>query len=326
MSEENKNIDLPDLVERIMQAVVQIKTASGQGTGFFIRDDGLVITNKHVVGKDVFVKVSTRDHIEYDGQVCMGDPSTDYAFLFTNAPAKKVLSLSDSDSARVAETVVAIGHPYGYDFTVSEGIISAIERHEVVPGLNSVGFLQLDAGINPGNSGGPLVRKNGDVIGVITLTLIDAKGVSFAIPSNIIKKALDGFKNLSKEEALQGEYCTVCGFLNEVGEKYCTKCGATWIAPVRPPGFNDVRQSPLMADGNVLSEDAVACSTCGAYNTPTEKYCNKCGAALIHKAQSAVQSNVSSSQTASINEEVACTSCGTVGLKNAYCSKCGTKL
>ncbi len=168
-----EGLSLPDVVEEIMKAVVQIKTPGGQGTGFFIRDDGLVITNKHVVGNDVFVKVRTKEGLEYDGQVCKGDSTTDYAFLFTNAPCKKILSFADSESVRVAETVVAIGHPYGYDFTVSEGIVSAIERHEVVPGLNSVGFLQLDAGINPGNSGGPLIRKSGEVLGMITMTLLD---------------------------------------------------------------------------------------------------------------------------------------------------------
>ena len=324
-----ENINLPDVVEDIMKAVVQIVTPSGQGTGFFIREDGLVITNKHVVAKDVFVKVKTKDGKEYDGQVCKGDTSTDYAFLFTNAPCKKVLNFADSDNVRVAESVVAIGHPFGYDYTVSEGIVSAIERHDVVPGLKSVGFLQLDAGINPGNSGGPLLRKSGEVLGMITMTLMNAKGVSFAIPSKIIKEAISEIEPISKEEALSMIYCNVCGFSNENDSKYCKKCGAAVSIPVRPPGVGDVSKPPVVAEEGVdIEGPTISCPTCSAINATDVSYCKKCGTSMPKSSGSgkkAVDAKAASETTDSI-QEVECSACGEKGAKGSYCGKCGALL
>ena len=315
---------LPDVVEEIMKSVVQILTPAGQGAGFFVRDDGMIITNKHVVGTSTFVKLKTVDGREYDGQVFRGDTARDHAFLYTNAPMGKVLALGDSDSVRIAETVVAIGHPYGYSFTVSEGIVSAIERHEVIPGLNAVGFLQLDAGINPGNSGGPLIRKTGEVIGMITMTLLHAKGVSFAIPAKILNDSLKIMTPLTREDALARRYCGICGMLNGRESRYCEKCGAALKKAERPAGYYDVQGPPIPPGepGNGKGAPAL-CPVCGSSNKSSEKYCLQCGAAL---AAGPGGPEIRAAAAGISPLPVTCAVCGTAGTAGTYCAKCGAQL
>lgn len=243
---------LSDVVEEILNAVVQIKTPAGRGAGFFVRDDGMVVTTRHIVGAGTFVKLKAADGAEYDGQVIWSDPSRDHAFLYTNAPALRVLILGDSDSVKPAESLVAVGHPYGNRRVVSEGLVSSVSRHEVAPGRNAVDFLQLDAGINPCNCGAPIIRKSGEVIGMITLGLLQAKGVSYAIPAGIINDSLKIMASLTREEALARRYCGICGMLNGRENRYCEKCGAALKKPERPAGCDSLGSSmgELIEDEN----------------------------------------------------------------------------
>jgi serine protease Do len=153
------------------------------GTGVIIDKRGLIVTNHHVVDKAKSVTVRFRDGAKVDGQVVLDRPEFDLAFIRVRmdkdlpvAPLKK-----DSDIL-LGETVIAIGHPYGYTDTVSAGIVSSLDREIALPtGGKLTKLIQTNAAINPGNSGGPLLNINGELIGINSAIRQDAQGIAFAI-------------------------------------------------------------------------------------------------------------------------------------------------
>lgn len=166
--------------------------ASGLGTGFIVREDGLIITNNHVVERADIIKVqldNDEDHF-FEAEVLGRDARTDVALLKIEAKKKlPIAQLGSSKSVQVGEWVAAFGNPYGHAHTMTKGIISAIGR--AIPELNRFPFLQTDASINPGNSGGPLVNAKGLVIGVNTAIDGRAQGIGFAIPIDDVKRIVE---------------------------------------------------------------------------------------------------------------------------------------
>ncbi len=164
---------------------------TGLGTGFIIRDDGLIVTNNHVVEQaDVLIKVQLDEKSEsYDAEIVGRDSRTDLALLKIKSKAPlKAASLGSSQNLEVGAWVAAFGNPYGHAHTMTKGIISAIGRS--IKELNRFPFIQTDASINPGNSGGPLVNTEGQVIGVNTAIDARAQGVGFAIPIDNVKTVI----------------------------------------------------------------------------------------------------------------------------------------
>ncbi|MCC7404860.1 MAG: Do family serine endopeptidase [Bdellovibrionales bacterium] len=161
------------------------------GTGFIIREDGLIITNNHVVDKaDVIqVQLSENSKESYQAKVIGKDARTDIALIKIEVKKKlPVATLGSSSSLQVGEWVAAFGNPYGHGHTMTKGIISALGRE--IDELNRFPFLQTDASINPGNSGGPLVNTQGEVIGVNSAIDARAQGIGFAIPIDNVKSIL----------------------------------------------------------------------------------------------------------------------------------------
>jgi serine protease Do len=214
---------LADLAERARPAVVHVRgvndehpSASGErtsdsegsgktsiGTGFIINKDGFVVTNEHVVRGVVDLRVRLYDGHELAACVVGADAPTDIALLKVDPPGPlPVLPLGDSDSVRVGDPVIAIGNPYGFNHSVTAGIVSAKERvvdrstlHESHEQDIYSFFIQTDASINLGNSGGPLIDGSGAVIGVNAAfwaghPLQPAQGIGFAIPINMAKALL----------------------------------------------------------------------------------------------------------------------------------------
>jgi len=322
----DNNNDLSSVVEEILPAIVQIVTSKSQGTGFFLSNSGLIITNKHVVSENTYVKIRTFDENEYDGQVFWGKHSLDYAYIFTNAPVEKTLKFVDSSSVKIAEKVIAIGHPFGYSFTVTDGIVSTIARQSVVPGLNSIGFLQLDLDINPGNSGGPLIRPNGDVIGMITMAVIEAKSIAFAIPSKYLLESYQNVNNLKKKDLLSDIYCFKCGYLNKEEKGYCDKCGTKISKPKRPSGFGDVLKPPVFAEpGKKIEGPTLTCKICSAINSTDKKYCGRCGA-ILPETKIFGKKSKNTTITAESEGEIKCSTCGQMNIDQKYCIKCGKTL
>jgi putative serine protease PepD len=176
------------VAEAVSPAVVQIETGSGLGSGVVFDEEGLILTNAHVVGESGEVTVRFADGSSADGSVLGADTSTDVAVVQIDSDAViGTAQLALDSEVKVGHLAVAIGSPFGLDQTVTSGIISAIDRP--YPGSEIVvGMLQTDAPINSGNSGGALVNRNGQVIGINTAIFSnsgDNSGIGFAIPIGV---------------------------------------------------------------------------------------------------------------------------------------------
>lgn len=181
-----------------------LRGQTGAGTGIIISEDGLILTNKHVVPADAGrLSVFTSDGKDYrDAKVVARDPQNDVAFVRINARGLKPAELGDSGSVSVGQKVVAIGNALGqFQNTVTEGIISGIGRPIIAGDAAGTtaesleNLLQTDAAINPGNSGGPLVNLEGQVIGINTAIADDGQNLGFAIPINEAKVAIASVKD-----------------------------------------------------------------------------------------------------------------------------------
>jgi serine protease Do len=164
----------------------------GRGSGFIVTKEGQILTNNHVVEGADKITVTLSDGKTYEAQVLGKDPTFDLAVIKIDPESDlTILELGDSDSIEVGEWVVAIGNPYGFEHTVTVGVISAKNRSIHAQGINFDGFLQTDAAINPGNSGGPLIDMDGKVIGINTAIVPYAQGLGFAIPVDMAKQIMN---------------------------------------------------------------------------------------------------------------------------------------
>jgi serine protease Do len=156
----------------------------GLGSGFIIDKSGYIVTNNHVVDGADDIKVVLKDKTEYNATVVGRDPVTDIALIKVETEkGLPTVSLGDSDNLRVGEWVAAIGSPFGLDYTVTAGIVSAKGR--VIGAGPYDDFIQTDASINPGNSGGPLINMQGEVVGINTMIVAGGQGIGFAIPIDL---------------------------------------------------------------------------------------------------------------------------------------------
>ena len=167
----------------------KIKIRVTGGSGIIIRKDGYILTNSHVLKNAKNILVTLNNAKTYNAKVIGTDDITDVAVLKidTGGINLPVAQVGDSSKLRIGDWIIAVGSPLGYEQTVTQGIISAINRRvNDIPA--SVNFIQTDAAINPGNSGGPLINLYGEVIGINTAIRADAQNIGFAIPINTAKK------------------------------------------------------------------------------------------------------------------------------------------
>lgn len=175
----------------------------GMGSGVVISPDGYIVTNNHVVDGAVDIRVTTSNRRVMKAKLIGTDPLTDLAVLKVDATEMTSVPWGDSKQVRPGETVLAFGNPYGFQFTVTRGIVSAINRANPDPtDRRKPGeFIQTDAAINPGNSGGPLVDARGEVVGINTFLVSPSgtfSGMGFAIPTQIVKPTVDALVRYGK--------------------------------------------------------------------------------------------------------------------------------
>lgn len=214
--------ELPDftvLVEKYSPAVVKIQVESavpqmarnprwvpdnmpqqlGLGSGFIIGADGYILTNHHVISGAEKITVRLNDRREFDAVVVGSDARSDIALLKINADKLPTLHFAADDDLKVGEWVLAIGSPFGLDYSVSQGIVSAIGRSlPSAQNENYVPFVQTDVAINPGNSGGPLFNLDGEVVGINSQIFTQSggsMGLSFAIPASVARNVLTQLKD-----------------------------------------------------------------------------------------------------------------------------------
>src|SRR5437667_1868260 len=173
-----------------------MEKSQGQGSGIIIRENGFILTNRHVVEEAESIEVRLQDGRTFKAKVRGMDPQSDVAVVKIDAKGLPTATLADSSKIRVGEFAIAIGAPFRLDYSVTFGHVSAKSRSDVVtplegPGLMDQDFIQTDANINPGNSGGPLVNIEGEVIGMNTLIRGLRTGIGFAIPSSLAKEISD---------------------------------------------------------------------------------------------------------------------------------------
>lgn len=169
---------------------------AGFGSGFIISEDGYVITNAHVVKNAFEIKVGLHDRREYSAELIGSDPASDIALLKLEANGLPVVTIGDSEDLRVGEWVLAIGSPFGFEHTATQGIVSALARS--LPDDTYVPFIQTDVAVNPGNSGGPLFNTDGEVVGVNSQIYSRSggyQGLSFSIPINVAISIADQLRD-----------------------------------------------------------------------------------------------------------------------------------
>jgi S1-C subfamily serine protease len=176
--------------DEAMMGLSHPQLVRGQGSGFIIDRDGIILTNAHVVDRADKVTVILKDGRSLEGKVQGVDPVTDLAVVKVNGARNlPIAQMGDSDIIKVGDWAIAVGNPFGLDNTVTLGIVSTLKRASATVGMTDkrLDFIQTDAAINPGNSGGPLLNAKGQVIGINTAIRADAMGIGFAIPINKAK-------------------------------------------------------------------------------------------------------------------------------------------
>jgi len=215
-------MDIQKIIEQYRNVVIQIATPYSTGTGFYVAQYDIIVTNEHVVRDNKSVVINGKTMEKQMADVLYVDPKYDLAFL---APPKKhqmpSISFSKKETFQEGDTVVAVGHPFGLKFTATQGILSSLEHHQ-----KNITYLQHDAALNPGNSGGPLIDAKGEIIGVNTFIIRNGNNIGFSLPVKTLERAIVDFVAGMGVPGVRCNSCSNVVFENTVDSGYCNICGA----------------------------------------------------------------------------------------------------
>ena len=225
------------VIEFFTEVVIQIATPHSKGTGFYLKSHNLIVTNEHVVRENRNVIIVGKNIPRQVLPVVFLDPKFDIAFIkpyeMLDIPE---VSLAKKHNLKVGQRILALGHPFGFVYSATSGIISSLTFLR-----GDIQFTQHDAALNPGNSGGPLVNIEGVIVGINTFIYRSGENIGFALPINYLEKSLEEYKAGNKRFATRCENCLHITFKEEKGDKYCFHCGSEiqlphLIEPYSPSG------------------------------------------------------------------------------------------
>lgn len=230
------------ILDIYIENIVQIMTPYGSGTGFIMGD--LIVTNSHVASGLKEVVISAKKIKRSIAKVVYDDPYLDLAFIeFDFEIPKNPLALS-SKAVQNGDATIAVGHPYGLNYSATEGIVSKSSRT-----YGELEYIQMDAAINPGNSGGPLLNIDGEVIGVNTFIIQNSNNLGFALPYFYLQEALENYKALKKKNIIKCPSCKNLISEEDILNNYCPRCGTKLeIARLRAKGYNPIGSTKLIEE------------------------------------------------------------------------------
>lgn len=241
-------MSIQETIERYQNAVVQIATKTGTGTGFYLPAYDLIVTNNHVIRDQRQATIKGRTFGKQLSKIVFADEKYDLAFMLPppNVNDFPDLRLGNYAALHDGDEVLAIGHPYGLNYTATQGVISRVDR--VQQGIH---YIQIDAAINPGNSGGPLVNEQGEVIGVNTFIIKGGDNLGFALPVSYLKEALEQYQQVRGQVVIRCPSCStlVTPETLESG-KYCPNCGTKIEFPKQDAG----EEAPIVGIAKTIEE------------------------------------------------------------------------
>jgi len=237
-----------EILDTFQESIIQIETPRGSGSGFYLFKYKLIITNSHVVSGLKEVVISSKDLKRQEAFVIYDDAKYDLAFIsIENFEAATPLYLANEE-VKDGDKVVAIGHPYGLNYTATQGIVSKAKRLQ-----GELEYIQIDAAINPGNSGGPVLNENGEVVGVNTFIIQNSNNLGFALPFNYVQESLEKFLELNAKDVIRCSSCLNLVLEKEIKDDYCSECGVKIdVAKKRREGYKPV--GSILTLENILKE------------------------------------------------------------------------
>jgi serine protease Do len=209
------------IIDLIKPSLIQIATQVATGTGFYLKEYDLIVTNNHVVRNVGDVTIKGKEFEKQFSKVLFTDSKYDLAFLTppTNVEFNTIV-LGDYSLMKDGDEVVAMGHPYGLNYSSTQGVISRVDRI-----YNGLKYIQVDAAINPGNSGGPLLNLDAEIIGINTFIIRGGDNLGFALPSTIIREALEQYMPIKGQSVVRCHACSTMVSKNTIDGEYCPSCG-----------------------------------------------------------------------------------------------------
>jgi serine protease Do len=230
------------ILETYIENIIQIMTPYGSGTGFIIGN--LIVTNSHVVSGMKEVVISAKKIKRSIAKVVYDDAYFDLAFISYDFEMPKNPLVLSTKGVEDGDTTIAIGHPYGLNYSATEGIVSKASRI-----YGELEYVQIDAAINPGNSGGPLLNISGEVIGVNTFIIQNSNNLGFALPYYYVEEALKSYKILGCQNIIKCPSCKNLIDEKDIKNDYCSECGIKLeVAKLRRKGYNPTGSTKLFEE------------------------------------------------------------------------------
>lgn len=218
---------MKEIIELFRNVVIQIATPYSKGTGFYIKEQHLIITNEHIVRGSREVVIDSPHFKRQMAKVIFIDAQHDLAFLSApldvNIPA---VEFGTAKEVKEGDTIIAIGHPFGLEYSTTQGIISSTIHRQ-----NDIQYFQHDAALNPGNSGGPLLDTGGNIIGVNTFVIRDGDNIGFSLPINYLKQTINEYQLGQGKIGIRCSSCSNMVFEKPKTQKYCPHCGSKVTLP-----------------------------------------------------------------------------------------------